>query len=96
VNFADRVRVTGPVRAVGVDRELVVLTNGAADAIALVAAEERIGAVVEPEFSASRSCQSRRERSPDDSDVDPRTRAQRDAGISGKYFDKIIRWIADQ
>jgi histidinol-phosphate/aromatic aminotransferase/cobyric acid decarboxylase-like protein len=38
----------------GVDRELLVLTNGAAEAIALVAAEERIGGLVEPEFSLYR------------------------------------------
>ena len=37
--------------AIGVDPERLVLTNGGAEAIALVAAHERIGAVVEPEFS---------------------------------------------
>jgi histidinol-phosphate/aromatic aminotransferase/cobyric acid decarboxylase-like protein len=40
--------------AMGVDPDLVVLTNGGAEAIALVAAEEHVGAVVEPEFSLYR------------------------------------------
>lgn len=38
----------------GVDAELVVLTNGGSEAIALVAAEVGVGAVVEPEFSLYR------------------------------------------
>ena len=40
--------------ALGVDEELVVLTNGGAEAIALVAALEPVGAVVDPEFSLYR------------------------------------------
>jgi histidinol-phosphate/aromatic aminotransferase/cobyric acid decarboxylase-like protein len=40
--------------AIGVDPELLVLTNGAAEAIALVATMEREGAIVEPEFSLYR------------------------------------------
>ena len=40
--------------AIGVDPQLVVLTNGGAEAIALVAAQERVGDVVEPEFSLYR------------------------------------------
>lgn len=40
--------------AIGVDPELLVLTNGGAEAIALVAAEEPAGSVVEPEFSLYR------------------------------------------
>lgn len=37
--------------AIGIDVDRLVLTNGGAEAIALVAAEEREGFVVEPEFS---------------------------------------------
>ena len=37
--------------AVGVDAERLVLTNGGAEAIALVAAHERVGHVLDPEFS---------------------------------------------
>lgn len=37
--------------AIGVDPELLVLTNGGAEAIALVASTERVGQVVGPEFS---------------------------------------------
>ena len=40
--------------AIGVDPDLVVLTNGGAEAIALVAAEVPVGNVVEPEFSLYR------------------------------------------
>lgn len=40
--------------AIGVDRERIVLTNGGAEAIALVAAELRSGSVVDPEFSLYR------------------------------------------
>jgi histidinol-phosphate/aromatic aminotransferase/cobyric acid decarboxylase-like protein len=40
--------------AIGVDPDLVVLTNGGAEAIALVAAEEPVGAVGDPEFSLYR------------------------------------------
>lgn len=40
--------------AIDVDPDVVVLTNGGAEAIALVAAEIRIGNVVEPEFSLYR------------------------------------------
>lgn len=38
----------------GVDPDLVVLTNGGAEAIALVAAEERAGSIAEPEFALYR------------------------------------------
>ena len=41
-------------RAIGVDPDLLVLTNGGAEAIALVAAIEQEGAIVEPEFSLYR------------------------------------------
>lgn len=37
--------------AIGVDAQRLVLTNGGAEAIALVAAHERVGHVVDPEFS---------------------------------------------
>lgn len=40
--------------AIGVDPDLVVLTNGGAEAIALVAAEVRSASIVEPEFSLYR------------------------------------------
>lgn len=40
--------------AIGVDPDLVVLTNGGAEAIALVAAEVRVANIVEPEFSLYR------------------------------------------
>jgi histidinol-phosphate/aromatic aminotransferase/cobyric acid decarboxylase-like protein len=40
--------------AIGVDPDLLVLTNGGAEAIALVAAIEREGAIVDPEFSLYR------------------------------------------
>jgi histidinol-phosphate/aromatic aminotransferase/cobyric acid decarboxylase-like protein len=40
--------------AMGVDPDVVVLTNGGAEAIALVAAESPIGSVVDPEFSLYR------------------------------------------
>ena len=40
--------------AIGVDPDLLVLTNGGAEAIALVASIEREGAIVDPEFSLYR------------------------------------------
>lgn len=40
--------------AIGVDPDLLVLTNGGAEAIALVAAEMPVGNIVEPEFSLYR------------------------------------------
>jgi len=40
--------------AIGVDPDLLILTNGGAEAIALVAAIEQVGAIVEPEFSLFR------------------------------------------
>ncbi len=40
--------------AFGVDPDLVVLTNGGAEAIALIAGEHRVGNVIEPEFSLYR------------------------------------------
>ncbi|MCU1500795.1 MAG: putative threonine-phosphate decarboxylase [Ilumatobacteraceae bacterium] len=40
--------------AIGVDPDRLVLTNGGSEAIALVAAEVRTGAVIEPEFSLYR------------------------------------------
>jgi histidinol-phosphate/aromatic aminotransferase/cobyric acid decarboxylase-like protein len=40
--------------AIGIDPELLVLTNGGAEAIALVAADVGVGSVVEPEFSLYR------------------------------------------
>jgi histidinol-phosphate/aromatic aminotransferase/cobyric acid decarboxylase-like protein len=40
--------------AIRVDPDLLVLTNGAAEAIALVAGVERVGAIVEPEFALYR------------------------------------------
>ena len=50
--YPDPARATAALAAViGVDPELLVLTNGGAEAIALVATLEREGSVVEPEFS---------------------------------------------
>lgn len=40
--------------AIGIDANLLVLTNGGAEAIALVAAEEPVGAIADPEFSLYR------------------------------------------
>ncbi len=40
--------------AIGVEPDLVVLTNGGSEAIALVAAETQVGRVIEPEFSLYR------------------------------------------
>src|SRR5215218_4315618 len=49
---AERAAATALVAAaIGVDADRVVLTNGAAEAIAVVAAEHPVGDVVAPEFS---------------------------------------------
>ena len=55
VRYPDPERATAALAAaIGVDRERVVLTNGGAEAIALVAGELGTGAIVEPEFSLYR------------------------------------------
>jgi histidinol-phosphate/aromatic aminotransferase/cobyric acid decarboxylase-like protein len=54
-NYPDAVGPTAQLaEMIGVDPDLVVLTNGGAEAIALVAAEVGIGQVIEPEFSLYR------------------------------------------